>query len=109
MRIGTFILLILFSLSILSRANLLSFIKKIKSPIELSSSEDYDENSDLDESKKASDAKEELDEKNSHYITFNSAFVFFKDIRTTKHFLHHYQQLFKSHFKEVVCPPPELA
>ena len=109
MRISTSILLFCFLLSLLSRTDLLSFIKKIKQPIELSSSEDYDENSDLDENKKATDAKEELDEKNAHYITFNSAFIFFKDIRTTKHFLDHYKQLFKSHFKEVVCPPPELA
>lgn len=105
MKISTIIFLFFFSLNLLSRADLLSFIKKIKSPIELSSTEDYDENSDLDESKKTSDAKE--DEKNAHYITFNSAFVFFKDIRHTKHFLDQYRQLFKSHFKEVVCPPPE--
>lgn len=112
MRISTSILLFFFSLSLLSRSDLLSFIKKIKSPLELSTSEDYDESESADpdqnQNKKSTDAKEELDEKHTHFITFNSGFIFFKDFRYTKHFLDHSQQLFKSHFKEVVCPPPEF-
>lgn len=109
MRISTSILLFFFSLSLLSRTDLLSFIKKVKCPIELSASEDYDESADPDQNKKPADAKEELenDEKRTHFITFNSSFIFFKDIRYTKLFLDYYKQLFKSHFKEIVCPPPE--
>lgn len=107
MKVGTIILLFFFSLGILSRTNLFS-LKKIKSPIELASSEDFDESSDLDESEKTADEKEELDKKNAHYVNYNAAFIFLKDIRYTKHFLDHHKQLFKSHFKEVVCPPPEF-
>ncbi|MGN6646312.1 MAG: hypothetical protein ACTHJT_07265 [Cytophaga sp.] len=107
MRISAVILLFFFAFGILHRANLLSFLKKTKPAIELSSAEDYDETSDTDENKKANDTKEEMDEKKSHYVTSHSTFIFFSDFHTSKNFLHHNQQLFKSHFKEIVSPPPE--
>lgn len=110
MRFLTYILFFLFSLSILGKANLISFIKKIKSPIALTSATELDDEArgvDDDENKGRSE-KEELEEKDSFYLESNFDYRTANYYNCNKHILNFYKLLFKSHFKEVVTPPPEF-
>jgi hypothetical protein len=110
MRFLTYILFFFFSLSIVGKANLISFIKKIKSPVELSSatgSDDENRDADDDEKNERSE-KEELKEKCSYYLGSVFSYGISTYYNCNKHTLNFYTLLFKSHFKEVVTPPPEL-
>lgn len=94
----------------MGKANLISFIKKIKSPIELTSANELDDEArgvDDDENKERSE-KEELKEKNSFYLESTFDYRTSTYYNCNKHILDFYTLLFKSHFKEVVTPPPEL-
>ena len=109
MRFFTYILFFLFSLSILGKTNLISFIKKFKSPIELTSATELDDETrgvDDDENKRSE--KEELKEKDSYYLESYFGYRAATYYNCNKHLLDFYTLLFKSHFKEVVTPPPEL-
>lgn len=110
MRFLTYILFFLFSLSILGKANLISSIKKIKSPITLASATEVDDETrgvDDDENKERSE-KEELKEKNTFFLESNFDYRTSNYYNCDKHILNFYTLLFKSHFKEVVTPPPEF-
>lgn len=82
-----------------------------KSPIELTSANEVDDETrgvDDDESKNGSE-KEELEEKNTYYLESHFYYGVAASFNCNKHKINFYKLLFKSHFKEVVTPPPELA
>lgn len=109
MRIITCILFFLFSLSIVGKSNLIAFIKKIKTPVELASAEVDDEAKNLDDEEgKERSEKEESKEKDSYYLESNFYYGIAAMYNCNKHTLNFYTLLFKSHFKEVATPPPEL-
>ncbi|WP_018342864.1 hypothetical protein [Cytophaga aurantiaca] len=109
MRIITYILFFLFSLSIVGKSNLIAFIKKIKTPVELASTEVDDEAKSLDDEEgKERSEKEESKQKDSYYLKTSFYYGIALQYNCNKHTLDFYALLFKSHFKEVVTPPPEL-
>ena len=87
----------------MGKTNLICFIKKIKSPIELTSSTELD-----DDKNKERSEKEELEEKDSYYLDSNFDCKTSNYYNCNKHKLNFHTLIFKSHFKEVVTPPPEL-
>lgn len=110
MRFLTYILLFLFLINIEVKTNFIRFIKKIKTPIELISATELDDKAkelDDDENTERSE-KEELKEKDlySFELNFNSRTSNYYNCN--KHILNFCTLLFKSNFKEVVTPPPEL-
>jgi hypothetical protein len=103
MRFATYILLLLFSLSILGKTNLITFIKKIKSPIQLTSA------AELDDETRGMDDDETKGRSDSYFPDYNFNYKIAVYYNYNKHLLNFYTLLFKSHFREVVTPPPELA
>ena len=110
MRFFTYILLFLFSLSIVGKRNLIRFIKKIKSPIELLSVIGFDDEArEIDDDKNKEDSeKKESEEKYSYYLKSDFHCRKLNCYNYNKHILNFYTLLFKSHFNEVVTPPPEF-
>ena len=110
MRFITYILFFFFLLSIVGKENLIRYIKKIKAPLEFTSTPEVDDETkgvDEDENKGRSE-NEELKEKDSYYLESNFHFGISCFYNCNKHKLNFHTLLFKSHFKEVVTPPPEL-
>lgn len=110
MKLLTYILFFSFLLSIVGKANILAFIKKIKSPIELASANEIDDEArgiDDDENKEGSE-KEESEEKNPCFLASDSHYAIATFYNCNKLKINFYKLLFKSHFKEVATPPPEL-
>ncbi len=107
MRFISFTLFLLFSLGIIVKANVATFIKKIKSPIELTSSSETDEESrSSDDENNTDDKNKEVEDKNIH--TPYSALISKQKSNCNKHDLNFFKIKFKSNFKEIVTPPPEL-
>lgn len=111
MRFITYILFFLFSFNIAGKANFIAFVKKIKTPAELTSATETDDEAagtDDDKSKEGSE-KEEAKEKDSYYLETHFNYGIAGLYNCNNHTLDFYALLFKSHFKEVVTPPPERA
>jgi hypothetical protein len=106
MRIISFTLFLLFTFGILVKANVVSLLKKPKSPIELTSSETDEESRSCDDDNSKEDKNKEIEDKNIHtpYSTLIAKYKF----NYNKHVLNFFKIRFKSHFKEIVTPPPEL-
>ena len=93
----------------MGKSNLIGFIKKIKSPITLISSAEVDEEAkDLEDESKGRSEKEELNEKDSYYLEPNFNCKILASYNCNNYILNFYTLLFKTHFKEVVTPPPKL-
>jgi hypothetical protein len=111
MKTISIILFFLFSVGIAGKITFTTLLKKIKSPVELSgsSAELDDESKGIDDDKSnEQDSKEEGENKDTFILnTVVHPVVFFTSC-ANNHVLSFYNTLFKSHFKEVVTPPPEL-
>jgi hypothetical protein len=112
MKFFSYILVFLFCLGVLGKTNLLTFIKKIKSPIELTSEAD-DDNKEADPEKnkdKERDVKEEREEdKNTFFFSNYIPFSFISNVSCNKHLLSLINIRFKSFSKEIDTPPPQKA
>ncbi len=110
MKLFSYILILLFCLGVFGKTNLLTFIKKIKSPIELTSEVD-DDNKEADpEKNKGRDAKEEREEdKNTFIFNNHISLQLLSNARCNKHLLSLINIRFKSFSKEIDTPPPKAA
>jgi|GEM_PF-3021279 len=111
MKITPIILFFLFSIGIVGKINFTTLIKKIKSPVELSSSltELDDESKGIDDDKTSEqDTKEDAENKNTFILNTDIFPVVLFTSCANNHILSFYNSIFKSHFTEVATPPPEL-
>lgn len=108
MKFISIILLLFLSIGIFGKASFIAFIKKIKSPIELSASAEADDESKEadDNTSKEKDSEEDTEDKNNFYVHTESELPHVTLFSCNKHLISFYKTLFKSHFKEVATPPP---
>ena len=93
----------------MGKTNLLTFIKKIKSPIELTSGADDDTTETDPEKNKERDVKEEREDKDTFIFTHYTPLQFSSRIACNKHLLSLIHIRFKSFSKEIDTPPPKAA
>lgn len=111
MRFTPYVLILIFSLGIIGKGGILLIVKTFKPSVELSSLKKYNTYA---TSGICEDLNEEIHEtidikENSHYYLksyYNVAL--FQSYICNKHLLRFNTLLFKSHFQEVVSPPPEV-
>lgn len=106
MKLFSYILIFLFCLGVLGKTNLLTFIKKIKSPIELTSEADDDTKEADPEKNKERDIKEGED-KDTFIFSAWTCLSFVSNSTCNKHLLSLINIRFKSFFKEIDTPPPK--
>ena len=109
MKLFSYILIFLFCLSVSGKANLLTFIKKIKSPIALTPEADDDAAETDTEKNKERDVKEEREDKATFIFTNYASLQFMMHVTCNKHLLSLINIRFKSFFKEIETPPPKTA
>ena len=107
MRAISCILFLSFTLGILIKADIITFAKKVKSALVITSSSETDEESRTsDDDNTKEDKNKEIEDKNTPPLY--STLIAEHKFNCNKHILSFFKIKFKTNFQEIVTPPPEL-